>query len=196
MKKGLLIILSGPSGVGKGAVRCILMENNKLNLAYSISMTTRAPRKLEQNGVDYFFVDDKTFDENIQQGNFLEYASFVGNRYGTPKNYVEQLRNEGKNVLLEIEVQGAKQVIEKMHGPDVISIFLIPPSFSDLEKRIRKRKTESDEVIKMRLSKAKSEFKEMSYYKYIVLNEVVTNAAEQVEEIIKDNIKNQQDIQA
>ena len=114
MKKGLLIILSGPSGVGKGAVRRVLMENNDMDLAYSISMTTRAPRPLETDGVDYFFVDDETFERNIAEGNLLEHASFVGNKYGTPKDYVEKLRNEGKNVLLEIEVQGAMQILEKM----------------------------------------------------------------------------------
>ena len=141
MKKGLLIILSGPSGVGKGAVRRVLMENNDMDLAYSISMTTRAPRPLETDGVDYFFVDDETFERNIAEGNLLEHASFVGNKYGTPKDYVEKLRNEGKNVLLEIEVQGAMQVLDKMKGDDIISIFLIPPSMADLEKRIRKRRT-------------------------------------------------------
>ena len=145
MKKGLLIILSGPSGVGKGAVRRVLMENNDMDLAYSISMTTRAPRPLETDGVDYFFVDDETFERNIAEGNLLEHASFVGNKYGTPKDYVEKLRNEGKNVLLEIEVQGAMQVLDKMKGDDIISIFLIPPSMADLEKRIRKRRTEPEE---------------------------------------------------
>ena len=144
MKKGLLIILSGPSGVGKGAVRRVLMENNDMDLAYSISMTTRAPRPLETDGVDYFFVDDETFERNIAEGNLLEHASFVGNKYGTPKDYVEKLRNEGKNVLLEIEVQGAMQVLEKMKGDDIISIFLIPPSMADLEKRIRKRRTDEE----------------------------------------------------
>ena len=162
MKKGLLIILSGPSGVGKGAVRRVLMENNDMDLAYSISMTTRAPRPLETDGVDYFFVDDETFERNIAEGNLLEHASFVGNKYGTPKDYVEKLRNEGKNVLLEIEVQGAMQVLDKMKGDDIISIFLIPPSMADLEKRIRKRRTEPEEIIQARLKKARSELR----YKY------------------------------
>jgi len=188
MKKGLLIILSGPSGVGKGAVRRILMEKNRLNLAYSISMTTREPRKLEQNGVDYFFVSEEEFNKNIEEGNFLEHASFVGNQYGTPKQHVEQLRNEGKNVLLEIEVQGAKQVLSKMQGDDIISIFLIPPSFGALEKRIRKRKSESEEVITQRLIKAKSELGERKYYKYTVLNDIVNRAADEIENIIEQEI--------
>lgn len=189
MKKGLLIILSGPSGVGKGAVRRVLMEKNDLNLAYSISMTTRQPRRLEQNGVDYFFVDNETFQKNIDEGNFLEHASFVGNRYGTPKDYVEKLRNEGKNVLLEIEVQGAKQVLEKMKGDDIVSIFLIPPSWGALEKRIRKRRTESDEVIRARLAKAKAELNDKSAYRFIVLNDIVSRAAEEIKEIIRKEIE-------
>ena len=192
MKKGLLIILSGPSGVGKGAVRRILMENNRLNLAYSISMTTRPPRKLEQDGKDYFFVDEATFNKNVDEGNFLEHASFVGNQYGTPKDYVEKLRNEGKNVLLEIEVQGAKQVLAKMQGDDIISIFLIPPSFHDLTKRILKRKSETPEIMRARLQKAAKELGERSNYKYIVLNDVVTKAAEEIENIIEKEIKKQQ----
>ncbi len=192
MNKGLLIILSGPSGVGKGAVRRILMENNKLNLAYSISMTTRAPRKLEEDGKDYFFVDEQTFNENIEKGNFLEHASFVGNQYGTPKDKVEELRNQGKNVLLEIEVQGAKQVLANMQGDDIVSIFLIPPSFGALEKRIRKRKSEAEDVIKERLKKAKSELGERKNYKYTVLNDIVTRAAEEIEEIISSEIKKQE----
>lgn len=192
MNKGLLIILSGPSGVGKGAVRRILMENNKLNLAYSISMTTRAPRKLEENGKDYFFVSEETFNENIEKGNFLEHASFVGNQYGTPKDKVEELRNQGKNVLLEIEVQGAKQVLANMSKDDIVSIFLIPPSFSALEKRIRKRKSESEEVIKERLKKAKGELGERKNYKYTVLNDIVTRAANEIEEIISNEIKIQE----
>ena len=177
MKKGLLIILSGPSGVGKGAVRRVLMENNDMDLAYSISMTTRAPRPLETDGVDYFFVDDETFERNIAEGNLLEHASFVGNKYGTPKDYVEKLRNEGKNVLLEIEVQGAMQVLDKMKGDDIISIFLIPPSMADLEKRIRKRRTEPEEIIQARLKKTRSELRYKYEYKYKVLNEIVQNAA-------------------
>ena len=187
MKKGLLIILSGPSGVGKGAIRRILMENNDLNLAYSISMTTREPRKLEKNGVDYFFVSDEEFNKHVQDGDFLEHAAFVGHQYGTPKSNVEKLRNEGKNVLLEIEVQGAKQVLEKLKGDkEVISIYLIPPSFAALEKRIRKRKTESEEVIQARLAKAKRELGERGNYNYIVLNDIVMRAANEIKDIIRN----------
>ena len=104
MQKGLLIIISGPSGVGKGTVRRRIMEDDSLNLSYSVSMTTRAPRNKEVDGVDYFFVSNEEFDRNLKNDNFLEWANFVGNRYGTPKDYVEKLREEGKNVILEIEM--------------------------------------------------------------------------------------------
>jgi guanylate kinase len=185
MKQGLLIILSGPSGVGKGAVRRILMEDKSLDLAYSISMTTRKPRALEQEGVDYFFVDEDTFNKKVADGELLEHASFVGNQYGTPKAYVDQLRSEGKNVLLEIEVQGAKQVLDKYKGENILSIFLIPPSMASLEKRIRKRRTEPEEIIQARLKKARSELNEKYNYKYIVLNDIVTRAADEIKDIIR-----------
>ena len=129
--KGLLIILSGPSGVGKGTVRQELFKDDSLNLYYSISMTTRKPRPNEVDGVDYFFVEEKDFLNKVANEELLEHAQFVGNYYGTPKFYVDQLLNEGKNVLLEIEVQGALQVMEKC--PNALTIFLVPPSFEELE---------------------------------------------------------------
>ena len=156
MKKGLLIIMSGPSGVGKGTIREKLMENNDINLFYSVSMTTRLPRPGETNGKEYYFVTREEFEENIKSGNLLEWAEFVGNCYGTPKDKVEEKRNEGKNVLLEIDVNGTNQVLEKVS--DAISIFIMPPSLEELENRIRNRCTETDEVIKARLAKAKKEF--------------------------------------
>ena len=126
--RGLLIVLSGPSGVGKGTVRKALFNMPGHNLEYSISMTTREPREKEVNGVDYYFVSDEEFQKNIDAGNFLEWASFVGHRYGTPKDKVEALRNAGKNVFLEIEINGASQVMSKVHDDRVISFFLMPPS--------------------------------------------------------------------
>lgn len=187
MKKGLLIILSGPSGVGKGTVRQELFEDESLNLAYSISMTTRHPRPNEKEGVDYFFVSEETFKENIEQGELLEYAQFVGNYYGTPKSHVEKLLNEGKNVVLEIEVQGALQVMEKC--PHALTIFLVPPSFEELERRIRGRRTEAEEIVKERLDKARKEIETKDEYKYVVENDDVLLAKEKIAKIIKENLE-------
>lgn len=189
MKRGLLIIMSGPSGVGKGTVRRLVMADKSLNLAYSVSMTTRPQRAHERSGADYFFVSKEKFEQYIREDKFLEYAQFVGNYYGTPREYVEKLRNEGKNVLLEIEVEGAKQVIAKCHGSDVLTIFLIPPSLYELEKRIRKRGTEPEEVIQARLEKAQRELKQKYAYDYPVINDTVKNATDQIRKIIRNKIK-------
>ena len=187
MSRGLLIILSGPSGVGKGTIRKYFENNRKLNLAYSTSMTTREPRNGEIDGKDYFFTTREKFQEAVRNGELLEYAEFVGNFYGTPLSEVERLRDEGKNVLLEIEVQGAKQAQKKC--PEAISIFIIPPSMDELEKRIRGRKSEPEEVIQERLAKAASEMKMVPDYKYIVCNDDPKLAAELIETIILRNIE-------
>ena len=189
MKKGLLIILSGPSGVGKGCVRKEIMKNDKLNLAYSISMTTRERREREEDGKDYYFVSDEEFQKNIDAGNFLEWASFVGHRYGTPKDKVEELRKRGKNVFLEIEINGANQVMSSVHDDRMISIFLMPPSFSALEKRIRKRQTESEEIIQERLQKGMKEMTMTENYDYIVVNDKVERAAQEIIDLIKAKMK-------
>ena len=183
MKKGLLIIMSGPSGVGKGTIRKCFMDDDSLRLAYSISMTTRKPRANEVDGVDYIFTSREHFEEAIRRGELLEWAEFVGNYYGTPLAQVEELRNEGKNVLLEIEVQGADQVSQKC--PDALSIFIIPPSMEELEKRIRGRRSEPEEIVQQRLAKAENEMKLVSNYKYIVCNEDPQLAAELISSIIK-----------
>lgn len=188
MFTGLLIILSGPSGVGKGTIRKKIMQDANLNLTYSVSMTTRPKRPFEQDGIDYFFVDHPTFQQQIEHNNFLEWAEFVGNRYGTPKAEVSRLRNQGKNVLLEIEINGAKQVIAQASGPGLVSIFLMPPSFEDLERRIRKRKTESEAIIQERLNKAKREMTMHHDYQYLVVNDTVEQAASQIIDIIKERI--------
>lgn len=188
MKKGLLVILSGPSGVGKGTVRKKVMEDESLNLVYSISMTTRLPRNREVEGEDYYFVTQEEFQEHLDNGNLLEYCEFVGNRYGTPKDKVEQLREEGKNVFLEIEVNGANQVLSKVKDKGVISIFLMPPSLKTLEDRIRKRKSEPDEIIKERLNKGRSEIKLKSHYEYVVINDRVDKAAAKISKIIKERM--------
>lgn len=190
MEKGLLIILSGPSGVGKGTVRKKLMEMYpEFDIQYSISMTTRKPRNQEVNGVDYFFVTNEEFDNNLARDNFLEHASFVGNRYGTPKDYVENLLNKNKIVLLEIEINGAKQVLEKVKDTDNhVSIFLTT-DLETLRERITNRKTESEAIINERLEKAKKEFGESSIYDYVVKNVLVEQAAEDIANIIKSKIK-------
>jgi len=188
MKKGLLIILSGPSGVGKGTVRKRIMKNEKLNLVYSISMTTRAPRNMEKDGQDYYFVSHEEFQKNIDNNNFLEWAEFVGNRYGTPKDKVEELRAQGKNVFLEIEINGAEQVIDKVKDEGVISFFLMPPSLKALEKRIRNRRSESEEIIYERLEKGKKEMTMTQDYDYIVLNDRVGRAASEITHLILKKI--------
>ncbi len=194
MKKGLLIVLSGPSGVGKGTVRKKVFKDESLNLAYSISMTTRQPRNMEQDGVDYFFVSQDKFKEMIKENKLLEYTYFVGNYYGTPLEYVEKLRNEGKNVFLEIEVEGAKQVMERCKNDDVVSIFLIPPSLEELERRIRGRKSEPDNIIQERLAKAQKEINLSSNYQYVVKNDKLADATKRISQIIKKRMAMQKDI--
>lgn len=182
MKRGLLIILSGPSGVGKGTLRKEFEKNKDLKLVYSTSMTTRKPREGEVDGEDYFFTSKEDFKKAIANGELLEYAEFVGNYYGTPMAEVERLRDEGNNVLLEIEVQGATQVQEKV--PDAVSIFIYPPNMEELERRIRGRRSEPEEIIQQRLAKAEHEMKMIGNYKYPVCNEDPILAARLIEDII------------
>ena len=189
MKKGLLIILSGPSGVGKGTVRRYITDNFNLPLSYSISMTTRKQREKEVDGVDYYFVTNEEFERNIKENNFLEWEEFVGNKYGTPKDKVEELRNQGKHVLLEIEVNGAGKVMSQVKDDRIISFFIMPPNIKALENRIRRRKTESEEVIQERLNKGMKEMKMTDQYDYVVLNDDVARAAQEIVDLIKAKIK-------
>lgn len=189
MKKGLLVILSGPSGVGKGTVRNQIMKEHRVDLVYSISMTTREIREKETNGVEYYFVSEEEFQRNIDNDNFLEWANFVGHRYGTPKDKVEELRSQGKNVLLEIEINGANQVFERVHDDRVISFFLMPPDFKALEDRIRKRKSESEDIIQARLEKGRKEMTMTEKYDYVIKNDKVTRAAREIEDLIKLKLK-------
>lgn len=181
--KGLLIVLSGPSGVGKGTVRKALFEMPKQNFVYSVSMTTRKKRPGEVEGKDYYFVSREEFEEKIKEGKFLEHAEFVGNYYGTPLDKVNEQLNLGKEVILEIEVEGAAQVREKCK--DAVFIFLAPPSKAALYKRLKRRGTESEEVIKERIDKANREFKLALKYDYIVINDEVRNAADRIMAIIR-----------
>lgn len=186
MKKGLLVILSGPSGVGKGTIRMAVMADKTLNLWYSISLTTRSIRPGEMNGREYWYVSEEEFNRNVASGNLLEHAGFVGHQYGTPKDQEEKKRAEGVNVLMEIDVQGAKQVMEKC--PDAVSIFLLPPSFAELEKRIRGRSTEDEATIQKRLSRAKEELLLAKNYKYQVINDSVERASEEIKAIIRKEV--------
>lgn len=194
MKKGLLIVLSGPSGVGKGTVRKQVFKDESLNLAYSISMTTRSPRAGEVDGKDYFFVSKDEFEKALANNELLEHAQFVGNYYGTPKAYVEKLRNEGKNVFLEIEVEGAKQVLSQYKDDDnVLSIFLLPPSLHELEKRIRGRRSEPEDIIQERLGKAKREMGLKKNYQFNFVNDSVDSASKQIIRVIKLKIASLRD---
>lgn len=181
--KGLLIVLSGPSGVGKGTVRKALFERDDHNLVYSISMTTRKPRVGEVDGKDYFFVSKDEFEKRISENRFLEYAEFVGNYYGTPIDKVKEQIAKGNEVVLEIEVQGALQVREKIK--DAVFVFIAPPSLESLYARLRGRGTESEEVIKERIEKAKKEIDLAYKYDYIVINDTVDNAADRIMAIIR-----------
>lgn len=178
MEKGTLFIISGPSGVGKGCLRQRVMERANLNLVYSVSMTTRAIRPGEVEGREYYFVSEKTFEENIKRGNFLEYNRFVGHSYGTPKDKVEALLSAGKNVLLEIDVNGAKQVMKAM--PGVVSFFILPPSMAELERRIRGRSTEPEDAIEGRLARARDELALQNAYTYRILNDDIDRAADEI----------------
>ncbi len=183
MKKGLLIVYSGPSGAGKSTILHEVLKNDDLNLVFSVSMTTRMPRQGELDGKDYFFVDKDTFEKAIEDDKFLEYAKYVENYYGTPREYVEQKRNEGKNVILEIDIQGGLQVIDKCK--DAVSIFVLPPSIDDLKKRLSGRGTEKQETIDKRIDVAQKEIESGKVYKYHIVNDDLDKSIEQVIDIIK-----------
>lgn len=182
-ERGLLVVLSGPSGVGKGTVRKALFQMPHHDLVYSVSMTTRPPREGEVDGVDYYFVDKETFLQRIKDNKFLEWAEFVGNYYGTPKDKVDEQLDKGKEVVLEIEVEGALQVRKQMK--DAVFIFLVPPGKKALYERLKNRGTEPIEMIDKRMKKAESEFLLAHKYDYIVVNDEVNNAADRIMAIIR-----------
>lgn len=181
MAKGLITVISGPSGAGKGTVVGKLIESG--DYALSVSATTRTPREGEKDGVNYHFKTRNEFEQMIDNGDFLEYAEYCSNYYGTPLPYVRQKLEEGKNVILEIEVQGAFQIKEK--APDAVLIFLAPPSMEVLEERLRGRGTESEEVIRTRLEQAKNEVKLVKDYDYIVVNNTVDEAVSDINSILR-----------
>ncbi|MBS4172461.1 guanylate kinase [Bacillus sp. FJAT-49736] len=182
-EKGLLIVLSGPSGVGKGTVRKAIFSQEDTQFEYSISMTTRKPREGEVDGVDYFFKSKEEFEELIAQDKLLEYAEYVGNYYGTPIDYVNETLEGGKDVFLEIEVQGARQVRDKF--PEGLFIFLAPPSLNELQSRIVTRGTETDELIQNRMKEARKEIELMSLYDYVVENDEVEAACNRIKAIVQ-----------
>lgn len=182
-ERGLLIVISGPSGVGKGTVRNALFEREGHNLVYSVSMTTRQPRNGEVDGREYYFVTREEFEQRIKNNGFLEYAEFVGNYYGTPLDKVESNLNAGNEVVLEIEVQGAMQVREKMK--DAVFIFIAPPTMKDLKNRLLRRGTEPQHIIDERYNKACREVELAHMYDYIVVNDTVENAADKIMAIIR-----------
>lgn len=182
MRKGLLIVLSGPSGTGKGTV-CKALLKKRPDIKLSVSCTTRAPRAGEQHGKSYFFISRDEFDSMIGRDEFLEYAGVFDNRYGTPKRFVEQTIEDGLHVLLEIDVQGALNVMQKC--PEGVYIFLVPPSLSELENRIRSRATESEAQIISRLGKARDEMAHMDKYGYVIINDKIDSVVEGIECILK-----------
>ena len=181
MKKGLLIVVSGPSGTGKGTVCGELLDSTP-ELAYSISATTRAPRAGEVDGKNYYILTKERFEELIAEGGFLEYANVYGNYYGTPLVKIQERLAEGDDILLEIDTQGALEVMKKC--PDGLFIFLLPPSLGELERRIRGRGSETEESLKKRLGNAKAEIAVGEKYKYVVVNDTVKKAVARIKSII------------
>ena len=181
MTKGKTFIVSGPSGVGKSTVLHALLERRK-NLYFSVSATTRDPRPGELDGIHYHFMDVESFRKWIAMDQFLEYAEYVGNFYGTPKRCVDEAMNQGKDVILDIEVQGAIQVTSKR--PDTVRIFIAPPSWAELERRLTERGTDSQDKIQKRLLRAKVEFQTAHTYDYFVINDTVENAVNELDAIM------------
>lgn len=180
-KKAKLYVITGPSGVGKGTVLSKFFEKNKGNIIYSVSCTTRKPRLGEKNGINYFFISKEEFKKDIENNEFLEWAKYSDNYYGTRKDFVLNSLENGKSVILEIETQGAKKIMEEYKN--CVSIFIMPPNMDELENRLRGRKTETEEMILKRLDIVKSELEESKNYKYVVINDKVDKAFEQLQSI-------------
>ena len=180
--KGILLVISGFAGTGKGTLVHELLEKYD-NYALSVSATTRAPRPGEIDGVHYFFKTKEEFEEMIRENRLIEYASYVENYYGTPKEYVQQQLENGKDVILEIEIQGALKIKEQF--PDTLLLFMVPPSASVLEERLRGRGTETDEVVRKRLHRAVEESEFIEQYDYLIVNDDLETCVKETHEIIQ-----------
>ena len=180
-EKGKLIVISGPSGAGKSTVVFKAIEGRD-DVCFSTSVTTRKPRPNETDGKEYFFVDLDRFREMVANDELLEHAEYAANSYGTPRAYVEKQLKSGMNVLLDIEVQGARQVHESM--PEAVMIFVVPPSFEELERRLRGRGTDTERAIEARLIRARQEFEEADFYEYLIINDDADKAARELNAII------------
>ena len=180
-EKGKLFVISGPSGAGKSTVVFKAMEGRE-DVCFSTSVTTRKPRPGEMDGREYFFVDLDRFREMVENDELLEHAEYVANSYGTPKAYVEEKLEAGMNVILDIEVQGARQVNEKK--PDAVKIFIIPPSLEELERRLKGRGTDTSRAIEARLIRARQEYKEADFYDFIIINDDAERAAKELAAIM------------
>lgn len=187
-QEGFIVVLSGPSGVGKGTIIKNLMQDASLKLNYSISATTRPIRQNEVEGINYFFKTKIEFEKMIANNELIEWACYVNNYYGTPLSYVQEILKNGENLLLEIEYQGVLQVIKKL--PRTVTIFIEPPSFEQLKDRLANRGSETSEIISSRIRQAEEEFKHKQIYKYIVVNDNLDKAVAEVKRIILEEMKN------
>lgn len=181
-RRGLMLVLSSPSGAGKTTISRMLLERER-NLTLSVSATTRSPRPGEVNGRDYFFVSDAEFERMVGSGEFLEHAEVFDHRYGTPRGPVEKALHAGTDVLFDVDWQGAQQLAHNA-GTDLVSVFILPPSHAELEKRLRTRAQDSDEVVRRRMSKAASEMSHWEAYDYIIINRVVEDSVAGVQAIL------------
>lgn len=173
-KRGMLFVCSGPSGVGKGTLNGMLVKEFAGELALSVSATTRGPRSDEREGINYFYISREAFERHIAHDDFLEYTEYSGEMYGTLRPFVEDLRSRGIHVMLEIEVEGAMQVMRRV--PECVTVFVLPPSFAELERRLRARGTETEDKIRRRMEKAKIEVGFAGRYDYQIVNDDIEDA--------------------